>query len=1254
MIEPRGDADRNDEHTQMQTEMDDQNGHASDDASARSDTDNTTTFLPHEDEAARVAHLTTDVRDQDDLEKDVGRQADEMLMKEADERDVKRLERSLQQKDRATKELRGLRRKLQGNATASATSRLQVDVELKQDAIASLDGAIEQIKQRIEDRRKDAETAENADADDQSSNHPRPGESKREFLIRTGKITPFSKVGQSLTRQSSNLAEAIIDAEESSEDDGEDVEGAKEAQGVTEPVSHRILMKPGFAEVATDSARSSPAGEVRPPPAKRRKSQRGPTAGQDDGSRPASSSGHASDDSFVDEAGVEQSDVESTDAESDGPGFMGETTDEQVLRASRKRSSGRISRNNDEAKEDMTDLDDGNEKIFQRRLEKWVSSRSAAREKARASQEDGDAERSVTAGADEWFQPHPTRPDGEYEGGFRVPGDIYSSLFDYQKTGVKWLWELHQQSVGGILGDEMGLGKTIQVISFLAGIHYTGRYSKPTIVVAPATLLKQWVNEFHRWWPAFRVSILHSSGSGMMDIRSESKLDEQLDLGRMPGSRSHAGKSSKAAKKIVDRVVNEGHVLITTYSGLQANANILIPVEWGYAVLDEGHKIRNPNTSITIYCKELRTPHRAILSGTPMQNNLIELWSLFDFVFPMRLGTLVNFRDHFDTPIRQGGYANASNLAVETAFNCAQALKGSISPYLMQRWKSDVASDLPTKSEQVLFCKLTKPQREAYQRFLTSSETEAIMEGKRQALYGIDILRKICNHPDLTGHKTLSIKEGYNYGAGNKSGKMQVVKALLQLWKDTGHKTLLFAQHRIMLDILERFIKRMDGVGYRRMDGNTPIKDRQNMVDEFNRDPEIHVFLLTTKVGGLGVNLTGADRVIIYDPDWNPSTDVQARERAWRLGQKREVLIYRLMSAGTIEEKIYHRQLFKQFLTNKVLKDPKQRAGFHFRGLKDLFTLGNADDEETETGGLFKGSETRIEASEEDSRISEVVGLSHRAAFQDDKNQSSAPSTRAGSPNNKSGVDTTAPHLMEALLGRSGVHASLSHDTIVGGAATGRAGKITTDPASVSAEASRIAARHAAELQRAGEAARDVPIGVLTWTGMVGEAGRPEPPRPRVARGGIRGGGSRGGRGGVNGPSSSAVLANLASRQGQTTNGNISTAAEAEMDFFESIPNFFHAHGGKVYSRMLVDHFNRLCNTPEKSREFKDKLRRVAVVGRSENSGHSSSIESTGARGRAVMRGGRMRLANGRAPAVNENEGRTKWVLKKEFGGIGV
>jgi len=728
------------------------------------------------------------------------------------------------------------------------------------------------------------------------------------------------------------------------------------------------------------------------------------------------------------------------------------------------------------------------------------------------------------------------------------------------------------------------------------------------IVVAPATVMKQWVNEFHIWWPAFRVSILHTSGSGMIDLGKETERENEL-LSMLPGSgqRKPVSKAHKGAKGIVDRVVAEGHVLVTTYSGLQSYADLLIPVEWGYAVLDEGHKIRNPNTAITIYSKELRTAHRVILSGTPMQNNLVELWSLFDFVFPMRLGTLVNFRQQFEIPIKQGGYANASNLQVQTAIKCAETLKDTISPYLLQRFKVDVASDLPSKSEKVLFCKLTKLQREAYEEFLDSDALRAIMDGKRQVLYGIDILRKICNHPDLQEHKTLSIKPGYDYGNAGKSGKMQVVKELLQLAKEQGHKTLLFAQHRIMLDILETFINRMSGIRFVRMDGNTPIPTRQGLVDDFNKNPEIHVFLLTTKVGGLGINLTGANRVIIYDPDWNPSTDIQARERAWRLGQKREVMIYRLMTAGTIEEKIYHRQLFKTFLTNKILRDPKQRQTFQMKDLHDLFTLGGADELITETNGLFQGTEVKFSqkkapskstqthpeaagsrpsegANADSSSIPKMAGVSSMERYRGEDNAEGGPSAGDGK--------NSEARVMEGIFARAGVHSALEHDQIINGKR-----QIAADPRLIEAEAKKVAAKAAKELRKAGELARTVPVGTPTWTGQYGLAGRPD--QPTVQRGLARGRG---------GPSSSSILAGLQNRQATNVAQNDSRSGPPGVgsaksgpgprgtDFMKMIRDYLVTHGGSVHTQMLIDHFNRFCKSPQQTMEFKEMLKEIAAL----------------------------------------------------------
>lgn len=212
-----------------------------------------------------------------------------------------------------------------------------------------------------------------------------------------------------------------------------------------------------------------------------------------------------------------------------------------------------------------------------------------------------------------------------------------------------------------------------------------------------------------------------------------------------------------------------------------------------------------------------------------------------------------------------------------------------------------------------------------------------------------------------------------NYGDPDRSGKMKVVQALLSMWKNEGHKVLLFCQTRQMQDIIEDMITK-GGYLYLRMDGTTPIKDRSELVDRFNDSPDIFVFLLTTKVGGLGINLTGANRIILYDPDWNPASDSQARERAWRLGQKRDVTIYRLMVSGTIEEKIYQRQIFKEFLSQKILQDPRQRRFFKSNDLHDLFSLGSQEDQETETSNLF-GDEVSVRTKSKDD-LSSVRGVS--------------------------------------------------------------------------------------------------------------------------------------------------------------------------------------------------------------------------------------------------------------------------------------
>jgi DNA excision repair protein ERCC-6 len=1169
--------------------------------------------MPRE-ESKILVELQAEVRDQEDLERDVGIEANKLLLAKANDRDKQRRDKAATHKEKLLLQIHTTKESIPVTRGLTARAKLHNDVTRMEAQIADLDIEIAEIEDQLHKRQRDAANTVEGDT---ASIGRLPNESQRDFLIRTGKITPFSKFGLASHGEPSNtLQGALLDAED--EADGERWDGE---DGTANFMSHQVLKRPGFA---TDTAESSATEDWEPDRPKKRRKVAKPTRID-----------------FNEESGADEEEWRDSsnalDESVSGDDELDESDDMPDTKAEQKRRRRKTKHGHDEEVEDLRGIDDGDEEKYQSRLRRWCSRRNHARRKILQNRledngVDHQREEDVNLMA-EIYAPHPELEDTVFddEGTFRIPGDIYPSLFDYQKTGVKWLYELYTHQVGGIVGDEMGLGKTIQMISHLAGLHYSKKLTKPIIVVCPATVMKQWVNEFHRWWPPFRVTILHSSGTGMMNMKGERNRESLLEAELYDASQ--VGKpltpAQRNARKVIAPVLEDGGVLVTTYSGLQSYAPLLIPVDWEYAILDEGHKIKNPDTAITIYCKELRTANRVILSGTPMQNNLLELWSLFDFIFPMRLGTLVDFKREFIIPIRLGGYANASKLAIETARQCAVTLHEAISPYLLQRIKKDVASDLPKKTEQVLFCKLTPMQRKDYENFLRGPEYDAIVSGKLNQLKGINIIRKICNHPDLQNHKTMSIRDDASYGDPKYSGKMQVIGSLLPLWKETGHKTLLFAQQRIMLDILEKFVGSMPGIKYKRMDGTTPIAIRQTMVDEFNTIPDIHVFLLTTKVGGLGVNLTGADRVIIYDPDWNPATDLQARERAWRLGQKREVVIYRLMTAGTIEEKVYHRQLFKQFLTNKIMKDPEQRTNIKIDDMNELFKLGKEGDV-TETSTMFSNAEVNHSSlssnqvsidtainSPTQHNLTSSLAIPNLATMEN----FAEPDPCTPQPTENSNPESK---ILSGIFSRSAV---VDHDTIISGTSSSSR-KPEADPRMVEQEARRVAATAAKELRRMADVARTVPIGIPTWTGTVGVSGRPQEVSARSAFGSTRNRGNGlassallGGalRSNMNGNSRNSTPASRGNTPGggraSKPDSSTSDAAPAGKDFARLIRDFMLVHGGACPSQMLVDHFDRYCrNNARATAEFKESLKAIA------------SME--GGRGRA---------------------GRSMWRLKPEF-----
>lgn len=289
---------------------------------------------------------------------------------------------------------------------------------------------------------------------------------------------------------------------------------------------------------------------------------------------------------------------------------------------------------------------------------------------------------------------------------------------------------------------------------------------------------------------------------------------------------------------------------------------------------------------------------------------------------------------------------------------------------------------MPGKTEQVLFCRLTNRQRSLYEAFIRSDEVIGVLRGSKQLLGAITVLRKICNHPDLVCGPDQSsfdsfVRNGFvrndvldddssddeedintNESLVERAGKLQVLAKILPLWRKQGHRVLIFSQWTRVLNIIQRFTQ-LQGWQFARLDGKTNVASRQRLVNEFNKEDSPYFgMIMTTRTGGVGLNLTGADRIILYDPDWNPQSDAQARERAWRFGQKNAVTVYRLITAGTIEEKIYQRQIFKTALTNKILQDPKQQRLFSQKDLKDFFTL------KPDVGSIARGGEGLTETGE--------------------------------------------------------------------------------------------------------------------------------------------------------------------------------------------------------------------------------------------------------------------------------------------------
>ncbi|GMF14436.1 unnamed protein product [Phytophthora fragariaefolia] len=828
----------------------------------------------------------------------------------------------------------------------------------------------------------------------------------------------------------------------------------------------------------------------------------------------------------------------------------------------------------------------------------------------------------------------------ETASGLLVPSYALTQLLPHQRECLEWLHKLHERGVGGILGDDMGLGKTVQLASFLGSLHQARRL-RTVLLLCPASVLLQWVRELHKWMPWLRVMLLHASGTGVTTT-SSSDCYEQL-IEEVFRFEEDMSEGEEEYHGIGGHAPTGGGVVITTYENVRQYQSMFLTREWDYVVLDEGHRIRNPDAETTLACKQLRTVHRIILSGTPIQNRLRELWSLFDFVYPGRLGTLPTFDDEFVLPIRAGGYATATKMQVLMAYKCALALKDLIQPFLLRRTKQEVLTNgatgktgvlLPGKQEQILFCRLTKRQRSLYKRFLASPEVASVLRRDIRPFRAISVLRHICNHPDLLasfGDGRLADKRRQKYeddddeedkkltdlagllneddeekeegesdqpfGAASASGKMIVLQKILGLWKEQSHRVLIFTQTRSMLDILESFMSRL-GHACCRLDGTTGVAERQQRLDAFNApNSELFAFLLTTRAGGIGVNLVGADRVVVFDPDWNPSTDVQARERAWRIGQQKQVTVYRLVTAGTIEEKIYHRQIFKQYLTSKVLHDAKRKRCFNKHSLRDLFVLPDEKEEESgvaETNELFVAGnverpEGREDGEEEETEKGETL-----------ESEDSRSRTDAG--------DNDA--VLKQLFDGGNVRGVFDHSAVESDGVQNQEADL------VEIEATKIAQGALSALRASGALVRQQRESIYTptWTGRSGAGGDPCHRRLQPAARGrgtsVRGRGRGHRRGGQNGGVSSrdmlarikqrrdGVAAPAAPPQSRPANAGLSHSSAAAplnaSEMTKRLHAFLVTNAAGVTTERLLENFANVV-APKDKLVFRHVLRDMAV-----------------------------------------------------------
>ncbi|SCZ89039.1 BZ3500_MvSof-1268-A1-R1_Chr1-1g00911 [Microbotryum saponariae] len=509
---------------------------------------------------------------------------------------------------------------------------------------------------------------------------------------------------------------------------------------------------------------------------------------------------------------------------------------------------------------------------------------------------------------------------------------IGGELKAYQIKGLEWMVSLYNNHVNGILADEMGLGKTIQTLSLITFLIEVKKQNGPYLVIVPLSTMPNWISEFEKWAPSVRM----------------------ISYKGTPAQRKNAQNEIRAGNF---------QVLLTTYEYIIKDRPLLAKIKWLHMIIDEGHRMKNAQSRLSMTLTTYYSSrYRLILTGTPLQNNLPELWALLNFVLPKIFGSVKSFDEWFNAPFANTGGQDKIEINEEESLLVIRRLHKVLRPFLLRRLKKDVESDLPDKVERVIKCKMSSLQLKLTKQIkehgmiFTDGPTEGNSKatGIRGLQNQIMQLRKICNHPFVFDAVESSINPTQISDATlyRVAGKFEVLDRILPKLFASGHRVLMFFQMTTVMTIFEDYLN-FRRIAHLRLDGTTKHEDRSSLLKAFN-DPnsQYPIFILSTRAGGLGLNLQTADTVIIFDSDWNPHQDLQAQDRAHRIGQKKEVRILRLVTERSIEEHVMAGASRKIEMDKKVIQagryDNKSTAEERDEYLRALLEGGDEEDEDQE------------------------------------------------------------------------------------------------------------------------------------------------------------------------------------------------------------------------------------------------------------------------------------------------------------------